>query len=78
VLVARLVGPSGPSAGTDQRTLQPTQLHAGASWSSPVLRNLEKGDLVAVVTRRGDWLEVKADDPEPVRGYVWAEHLAGD
>jgi hypothetical protein len=77
-LVARLVGPSGPAAGTDQRTLQPTQLHAGASWSSPVLRNLEKGDLVAVVTRRGDWLEVKADDPEPVRGYVWAEHLAGD
>jgi hypothetical protein len=77
VLIARLVGPSGPVAGTAQRTLQPTQLHAGASWSSPVLRNLEKGDLVAVVARRGDWLEVKADS-QPVRGYVWAEHLAGD
>jgi hypothetical protein len=77
-LIARLVGPNGTAAGTDQRTLQATQLHAGASWSSPVLRNLEKGDLVAVVARRGDWLEVKADEPQPVRGYIWAEHLARD
>lgn len=78
-LVARLLGSSGPVAGTDQRALQATQLHAGASWSSPVLRDLEKGDSVAVVARRGDWLEVKADDPQPpVRGYVWAEHVAGD
>ncbi len=77
-LVARLVGPRGPVAGPDHRALQATQLHAGASWSSPVLRNLERGDLVAVVARRGDWIEVKADDSQPVRGYVWAEHLAGD
>jgi hypothetical protein len=76
-LIARLVGPSEPGA-TDRRALQATQLHAGASWSSPVLRDLEKGDRVAVVARRGDWLEVKADDSQPVRGYVWAEHLAGD
>jgi hypothetical protein len=77
-LIARLLGSRGPVVGATRRALQATQLHAGASWSSEVLRDLEKGDSVAVVARRGDWLEVKGDDTQPVRGYVWAEHVAAD
>ena len=77
-LITRLQGPSDPATAAGRRALQPTQVHAAASWSSPVLRNLEEGDEVAVVARRGDWFEVKASDPQPVRGFVWAEHLSAD
>jgi len=77
-LIARLQGSSDPAGGAARRALQPTQVHAAASWSSAVLRNLEEGDEVAVVARRGDWFEVTASDPQPVRGFVWAEHLSAD
>jgi hypothetical protein len=81
-LVARLQGPNGSNGGAaarpGRRVLQPTQVHAATSWSSPVLRDLEEGDEVAVVARRGDWYEVVAGEPQPIRGFVWAEHLAAD
>lgn len=60
-------------ASTGKITVDTVRVRKAPTTDSNILRNLDLGDEVEVVSKEGDWYQIKYDDGK--EGYIYAEYV---